>query len=160
VCDSCKRLEAERDSLVEEVSGLMLTVRQQGRHIGSLKRELTRLREDSPDADLTRRTLTYWHAKLGKDDRVKIGLTGKRADRVRWAIRLGYGPEDFKAMVDALKVYPFVVFGSRRASGSADSRRDDILDGLKDEKSIEQLIRLARTDVYRGEQMTTDEAAA
>lgn len=149
-------LQQQNNELADELAQLHALLGRQLRREAQLKRRLEQMYEEDATSIDVKRCLTYWHRKLKKTDQTKLPLSGKRAEAVRQALRWKYELMQIKAVIDAGARYPFLVFGVRRRSGNASSRRDDLVDFLKDERSIETLLELGRPDVPVGRQMDVE----
>ena len=144
MCERCAQLEqllheaeANLANLGEELAGLQIQNRRAARAEILATTKLRQAQEADPKSQQVRAVLDHWHAF---HPRSKVPITGKRADVVRKALKLGFDVSQLKAALDGLRMYPFVDKG-RSATGTKAQRFDDVEHALRDEATIERFIR-------------------
>ena len=121
----------------DTIAGLLETIKNQARKIGSLERRITE--EEDPLS----------HAKgteiIGLIERWKIATGHPKsktsADRVKLIksrLRDGYSVEQIELAIDGLASHPFVVNAQRRAEGKDSQRYDQLEHCLKGGQKLEQ----------------------
>lgn len=144
MCERCHLLEAQLAENQTALQGRELQLHRAGQVEVGLRNELTKVREESPDAEMITAILVHWRTELRGDKRAAINLTGKRAGVVRTALKSytrGKQEERVQACMEAisgLALRPYVgVKGGRVPTGTPDRRFDDIEYALGSEKRIE-----------------------
>jgi hypothetical protein len=124
--------EADIHSLANDLAA-------KNREIGRLKRELSTLREEEPNAKEVKDLLLHWKAMTGKNGRTYIGADGKRWKVTKAALKR-HGFEMCQKAVDGLAARPYLgPKGGRYAHLPAGGeRKDDIEYALGDETRVER----------------------
>ncbi len=126
-----------------------LLIEQNAKHlrtIAALRGEITKLRKVDPLAETIMEIMEYWRERTGRP-RAKIPLDGSRA-RVTKARLADFTPDQLKATIDAVAAWPFQgKFGVRFCCDGPDRKRKDELELIfRDERHIEDLLKLAQGD--------------
>ena len=99
---------------------------------------------DRPDAKTVAHLLEVWQTECDHH-KCKVPLDGKRAERVRWALK-HYSAEYLEQVFQAAGQFPYVWAYKRQRIGFSDQRRTQIETLLKDEKTIENLHALLESE--------------
>lgn len=113
------------------------------REIGSLKAELTKQRQSSPEAKGVQEVFDHWVHALGKDpSRTKPDskLGEKRQAKIRARLRESFTVDELKRAIDGLAAMPYVTAKGRAETGSHSQLYDDLTIALADETTVPRFI--------------------
>lgn len=132
-----------------EHAGLLSLTRRLAGQIDRLTRKV-----DGKDTSNTRRALELaaeWREAFDMPKGTALAPNGPRVGAVKRALSWGFDAEQVRACYRGGRRCQFVVYGERKRSGTDEQRKVDLTDLLKDEKTIEALIRLADVPTRRQE---------
>jgi hypothetical protein len=122
---------------------LVERLKKAGREIAALKGQIARLAAADPNAETVTALLQHWQKTCGHP-RAKIPLDGVRADAARKMLKAKYTPEQLRFVIDVAAEQPWMGdYGQRFTEpGDGRKRRDELTLLFRDEKHVEDLIRL------------------
>lgn len=149
-------LRAEVDRLQEALKWAVIDkenaqadVAAKNRELGGVRAELTKQRQNSPEAAGVRDVFDHWVKVLGKDpsrQKPDSKLGEKRQAKIRARLREGFTVDELKRAIDGLARRPFVGPKGRMAQGSQSQRFDDLTTALADETTVPRFIGYAETE--------------
>jgi hypothetical protein len=139
------RMAEENASLHEALIGSESTNRVLGSRVAHLERELTKEREDSPEATQIRALLTYWKEKTRSKATIRTAVKAgaSRWDMMKRGLR-SYSFEECKEAIDGATLAPYVVYGVRKAGGAREDHKNDVHNIFGNEARTEECLRIAR----------------
>lgn len=140
-----------------EHAGLIALTRRLAGQIDRLTRKV-----DGKDTASGRRALELaaeWREAFDMPRETALAPTGPRVGAVKRAFSWGFDADQIRACYRGGRRFPFVVYGQRRVAGTDEQRKVDLTDLLKDEKTIEGLVRLSEAPVSRQERRFDRSAA-
>lgn len=136
-------LAGDLTAIPSDEAVLVERLKKAGREIAALKGQIARLVAVDPNADTVTALLQHWQKTCGHP-RAKIPLDGVRADAIRKMLKAKYTPEQLRAVIDAAAEQPWMGdYGQRHPTpGEGRKRRDELTLICRDEKHVEDLLRL------------------
>jgi hypothetical protein len=115
----------EAQDPLDEVKALRASLARQEKIITALRNDKARARKEYARRATVEEQFEAWQRATGK---TRSRLTDDRFDAIRGLLEMKepYTPEQWKLMLAGLEHYPFVVYGTRRSTGSEESRKVDI----------------------------------
>lgn len=122
---------------------LVERLKKAGREIAALKGQIARLVAEDPNAETVVALLQHWQKVCGHP-RAKIPLDGVRADAARKMLKAKYTPQQLRFAIDVAAEQPWMGDYGQRFTEASDGRkrRDELTLLFRDEKHVEDLIRL------------------
>jgi hypothetical protein len=151
-CLSCGRknhtiemLQAELNSLAEELAGARQTLKTLERQVTAYKTEVKKLREGEPGADDVKELLEAWRERTGRTRRTKINMDGERAKVTRQALKQVDGDKELLLLaLDGIVLKPYVGPRGRQPFGTDKQRYDQPQHCWGTEDRIENNVKIAR----------------
>ena len=144
-CPSCEAMQNYSEVVIGDLQNAEAEIRRLRRQVTRLKNELDVRAQRTRDGAIIEEIADYWRERCDHP-RATVPIDGARAEAV-WA-RLTQKPEPFtveqiKRGIDGAKRWPYVGPHGRSQTGNAKQRFDDLELICRNEKILDNFIKLA-----------------
>lgn len=124
--DECPICEATRRDCEAQIISLERDLRTWRMRTSKAEAKAVEIEESKRDGAEWKRVVAYWQSKFPNKKITSKSMKSSRATAYFQRIDAGAGEDDFFLAIDGAVKLPFVVYGSRRASGSGSDLRVDL----------------------------------
>lgn len=126
IFEGCPHCESTRRDCEAQIIGLERDLRTWRMRTTKAEAKAVQIEESKRDGAEWKRVVAYWQSKFPNKKITSKSMKSSRATAYFQRVDAGAGEDDFFLAIDGAVRLPFVVYGSRRASGSGSDLKIDL----------------------------------